>query len=126
MFLKEIDILPMQDFRVLSFPRMWAGDGQRRYGAFYDSRLFPDIPEPVKEKWNRRLIELEVDAGRHYCGWWVKLGGVDWSEFRDWHMALRVRFSEKMFRRFKVELKQPGGGRPPGLEPRLNYIATPR
>jgi hypothetical protein len=47
----------------------------------------------------------------------LTLGGVDWSEYRDWQLAIRIRSSLKTVRRFRVELR---AGTEPNA-PRLTY-----
>ena len=51
---------------------------------------------------------LDVDTGSSVAGWSLRLNGVDWSEYRGGQLAIRIRFSEKTLRRFKVVVRGDG------------------
>ncbi|MHC4176846.1 MAG: glucoamylase family protein [Planctomycetota bacterium] len=66
----------------------------------------PDRARPVG------LLRLEYSVPRLYLGWWLKLGGGNWTRYRDGFLTLRLRMTEKTPPLFKLELKTAEGGPP--------------
>ncbi len=51
------------------------------------------------------VLRLEYDLPNFYLGWWLKLGGSDWSAYRNGLLLLRLRLTESTAPLFKLELK---------------------
>jgi hypothetical protein len=105
---KDIGHLPLRDPLVVSFPRDWAGPGERPYGVGYDPMKFNGTP--ITDSWDHGILDIQADPEREDVRERFKFPldrAPNWAAFRSASLALRVRFSDKMYRRFKVELKAP-------------------
>jgi hypothetical protein len=102
---KDIDNLPLRDPLVVAFPRDWAGPGERPYGVSFDPKKFNGTP--ITASWDHGILDIQADPERESVRQWFKFAtdpAPNWAAFRSASLALRVRFSDEMFRRFRVEL----------------------
>jgi hypothetical protein len=102
---KDIENLPLRDPLVVAFPRDWAGPGERPFGVSFDPKKFNGTP--ITASWDHGILDIQADPERESVRQWFKFPtdpAPNWGTFRSASLALRVRFSDKMFRRFRVEL----------------------
>ncbi len=106
-FGNDIEITPLSDPLLAIFPREWDGPGSKPWGLAFDPALFDRTP--VTDRWDEGLIRFEADPGSEWVGAFFKLGNLDLERYRHNCLALRCKYSDQMFRRFKVELKRNDG-----------------
>jgi hypothetical protein len=51
------------------------------------------------------LLRLEYDVPSSYLGWWLKLGGSNWTPYKDGSLVLRLLLTERTPPLVKLELK---------------------
>jgi hypothetical protein len=105
----DIDHLPLRDLLVVWFTRDSAGPGERPFGVSYDPKKFSGTP--ITDSWDSGILDIQADPGREQVGEWFKFSpnrAPNWASLSSASLALRVRFSDKMYRRFEAKLKARG------------------
>jgi len=103
----EIGNLHLGDVLLASFRRDWQGPGEKPWGSFFDPKMFSGTP--ITDLWDSGIIHIEADPGREYLGEYFKLGELDLAQYRESTLAIRCKYSDRMYRQFKVELKRKDG-----------------
>ncbi|MBI1917117.1 MAG: hypothetical protein HYS12_20615 [Planctomycetes bacterium] len=86
---------------------------RKQFGIFRNEE--PKTVQWIEEAWTKvkvpggkkplGFLDLKYEVPQEYNGWWLKLGGADWSKYRDGSLVLRLRPGTTCTTVFKLELK---------------------